>query len=246
MSLLRKIEIGVLLTLVLAIISFAFYLGSLDNKINKIDTIESDMNKIINDKFEIKEYELKKDIYDIYTPLPVGSILAFSGKKGKIPEGWALCDGRSLNRDKYKRLYEVLGESWGGDREGSFNLPDIRGRFLRGVDYSAKRDKDSDTRDISAPGSNKGNEVGSSQIDSTRMPNNNFITNEKGAHTHDYKQFEKLKDTWKGGGSSSEEWTGKNIDKKTELNTDHSHKISGGDKETRPINVYVNWIIKLD
>lgn len=53
---------------------------------------------------------------------------------GRIPTGWALCDGSLLSVDQYEELYSLLGTTYGGDGRTTFGLPDLRGRFPVGVD----------------------------------------------------------------------------------------------------------------
>jgi microcystin-dependent protein len=45
------------------------------------------------------------------------------------PEGWALCDGSLLDVNEYRALFDVLGNTYGGDGQGSFAVPDLRGRM---------------------------------------------------------------------------------------------------------------------
>ena len=74
---------------------------------------------------------------------PVGEITAFGGQTNKVPSGWLLCDGRAVSQTRYRALYDVVGDSWGpGDTNTTFNLPDLRGQFLRGVDLDADVDPD--------------------------------------------------------------------------------------------------------
>lgn len=47
--------------------------------------------------------------------------------------GWKLCDGRTLNIDEYPALNEVIGNAFGDDGEGTFNLPDLRARVPAGI-----------------------------------------------------------------------------------------------------------------
>ena len=47
--------------------------------------------------------------------------------------GWMLCDGRTLNVDEYPTLYEIIGDSFGDDGSGTFNLPDLRARVPAGI-----------------------------------------------------------------------------------------------------------------
>src|SRR5690606_2799444 len=65
---------------------------------------------------------------------PIGTILAFAGDVDKIPPGWRLCNGESLPVHGNEQIFNVIGYSWGSQRDGNFNLPDFRGAFLRGVD----------------------------------------------------------------------------------------------------------------
>ncbi len=41
--------------------------------------------------------------------------------------GWMLCDGRSLSRDTYALLFNVIGTTFGSDDSSTFKLPDFRG-----------------------------------------------------------------------------------------------------------------------
>src|SRR5262245_17043992 len=73
---------------------------------------------------------------------PIGSITAWAGPKEKVPTGWMLCQGEGLDRTKAenKPLFDAIGTSWGGDGANIFYVPDLRGRFLRGVDMKQGRD----------------------------------------------------------------------------------------------------------
>lgn len=63
------------------------------------------------------------------------------------PLGWMACDGREMLIARYRELYAALGCLYGGDfARGIFNLPDLRGMFLRGVDDGAGVDPDLDQR----------------------------------------------------------------------------------------------------
>jgi microcystin-dependent protein len=58
-----------------------------------------------------------------------GEIRAFAGPIP--PVGWMLCDGRELNETDYPKLYAAIGDLWGSSGKGKFNIPDLRGAFLR-------------------------------------------------------------------------------------------------------------------
>ena len=50
------------------------------------------------------------------------------------PAGYILCDGQAVSRTDYSELFAVLGTNFGsGDGSTTFNVPDYRGCFLRGL-----------------------------------------------------------------------------------------------------------------
>ena len=101
-------------------------------------------------------------------PFPAGMVMAFAGSTP--PPGWLPCDGSLLSRTTYAVLFAVIGTGWGsGDGSTTFHLPDLRGRFLRGVDGAAGRDPNSGTRTAANAGGNTGNSVGSVQANATAV-----------------------------------------------------------------------------
>ena len=47
---------------------------------------------------------------------------------------WFLCDGQAVSRTTYATLFDIIGTNFGaGDGSTTFNLPDYRGKFLRGL-----------------------------------------------------------------------------------------------------------------
>jgi microcystin-dependent protein len=150
---------------------------------------------------------------------PPGTVVAYMGTTA--PDGWLLCQGQSVSRTLYNNLYTVIGNASGSADTASFNVPDLRGRFLRGVDGSAGRDLDSGTRTAMNPGGNPGNLVGSVQADALK------------SHTHT------VYAVTVGGGSvpvNGSSVGGRDITS--------SGPSTGASSETRPINAYVNYIIK--
>lgn len=98
---------------------------------------------------------------DTYAPaiqgVPTAAISAFM--RDTAPAGWLAMDGSEISRTTYADLYAAIGDVGGaGDGSTTFDLPDMRGEFLRGWD---------DGRGVDA-----GRVFGSSQADEFR------------AHTH--------------------------------------------------------------
>jgi microcystin-dependent protein len=56
----------------------------------------------------------------------VGEIRMFAGNFP--PSGWMFCDGSQLAISENETLFQLIGTTYGGDGESTFNLPDLRGR----------------------------------------------------------------------------------------------------------------------
>ncbi|GJE37852.1 tail fiber protein [Methylobacterium persicinum] len=71
--------------------------------------------------------------------LPAGLIASFASPQ--CPASWVAADGSAQSRTTFAALYAVIGGTWGvGDGSTTFNLPDLRGVFARGVDNGAGQD----------------------------------------------------------------------------------------------------------
>ena len=57
----------------------------------------------------------------------VGEIRMFCGNFA--PVGWMLCDGTPLPISENETLFTLIGTTYGGDGQSTFNLPDLRGHL---------------------------------------------------------------------------------------------------------------------
>lgn len=54
---------------------------------------------------------------------------------------WLLCNGQAVSRATYADLYALIGTNFGdGDGSTTFNVPDYRGKFLRGLGGNSAAD----------------------------------------------------------------------------------------------------------
>jgi microcystin-dependent protein len=84
------------------------------------------------------------------TVIPRGIILPFAANTP--PEGFLECNGSEISRTTYSGLFTLIGDVFGvGDGSTTFNIPDLRGEFIRGWDNSR--------------GVDSGRSFGSSQLD---------------------------------------------------------------------------------
>lgn len=64
---------------------------------------------------------------------PAGAVQFFA--MSTAPVGWVKANGAAVSRALYANLFAAIGTTFGaGDGENTFNLPDLRGEFLRGWD----------------------------------------------------------------------------------------------------------------
>jgi microcystin-dependent protein len=57
----------------------------------------------------------------------IGEIRIFAGSYA--PAGWAFCNGQQLAISENDALFTLIGTTYGGDGQETFNLPDMRGRL---------------------------------------------------------------------------------------------------------------------
>jgi microcystin-dependent protein len=177
---------------------------------------------------------------------PVGTMLSLAGtinESALKAQGWLYCNGNTVSRTTYSALYEVIGNAFGdGDGTSTFNLPDARGRFLRGTDNGAGVDPDSANRTANHPGGNTGNNVGSVQGYATAKPTVAFTATTAGNHCHTVANIPKDKSSYAVAGSYQAIWNGKSAT--TDSAGSHCHSVIGGDLETVAKNVCSYIIIK--
>lgn len=177
---------------------------------------------------------------------PIGTILPFAGilDEGQLEtQGWMYCNGDSISRTNYGDLFAVIGSAFGsGDGVSTFNLPDLRGYFLRGADNGAGVDPDAASRSASRPGGNAGRIVGSAQGYATALPSASFTAQDAGVHKHSVDHVPTDNSSYAIAGSYQSIWNSGGANTSNAGN--HSHKIVGGDAETVPTNAYVYFVIK--
>lgn len=74
-----------------------------------------------------------RDLGSTALALPSGIINPFAGTTA--PDGWLLCYGQAISRTVYSDLFIALSTTYGsGDGSTTFNVPDLRGRVVAGLD----------------------------------------------------------------------------------------------------------------
>jgi microcystin-dependent protein len=168
--------------------------------------------------------------------IPAGNIQPYGGSNTDVPDGWMFCDGSPLSRTDFADLYQAIGVRFGsGDYQSTFNLPDLRGMFLRGANNGRTDDyKDPDVNSRTANGLGIKDDAGSVQVNEMKShrhssrPQTSYI-NPNGNNNYTGYTNRPIVTTGpvSGGNPPIVPWT----------------EYEGG-FETRPNNIYVNYIIK--
>jgi microcystin-dependent protein len=145
-------------------------------------------------------------------------------------QGWLYCDGKAYPQKDYWLLHGVIGSNFGGDAN-NFNVPDLRGRFVRGVDAGAGRDADASGRTASGPGGATGDSVGSAQADAFQ------------GHEHLYISTVESPNTAQPGGPPMLMQLPDQITTSVVADQagDGQPRVA---KETRPVNLNLNYLIR--
>ena len=68
---------------------------------------------------------------EIANGVPAGSVFTFASTT--VPSGYLECNGAAVSRSTYATLFATISTTFGvGDGSSTFNLPDLRGQFVRG------------------------------------------------------------------------------------------------------------------
>lgn len=177
---------------------------------------------------------------------PPGMVAAFA--LTSCPTGWVEGDGSAVSRSGlYADLFDAMGTIHGtGDGSTTFNLPNYRGRFLRGRANGSSLDPDRASRTAMATGGATGDNVGSVQGHAFQTH-----THTQNSHTHPYNMG-----TGGTGGSLSAyavaAYSASNSNGTTSATTatNQNAGASGATaqastSETRPVNAYVLYCVKL-
>ncbi|CAF1016145.1 unnamed protein product [Didymodactylos carnosus] len=115
-----------------------------------------------------------------------GEIKLYTGNVTSIPKLWLLCDGTSLSRIEYQRLFSVIGTTYGaGDGSTKFNLPDFRGRFPMGVDELKIRVNEA--THLGQAGGKAMHQLSVAELPAHKHDKGTLAISANGAHSHTYR-----------------------------------------------------------
>ena len=102
-----------------------------DGKVDKTDIVDNLTSTDTNKPLSANQGMLLKSMV-----LIPGVVLPYAGSA--IPDGFLLCDGHAVSRTQYQNLFDVIGTTYGsGDGSTTFNLPNLRNKFIEGAGTNA-------------------------------------------------------------------------------------------------------------
>lgn len=173
---------------------------------------------------------------------PAGLLELFSGMLAYFPTnippaGWMVADGSAVSRTVYATLFNRIGTRWGqGNGATTFNLPDLRGEFIRGWDNNR--------------GIDTGRSFGTVQSSQNLTHSHTGTANTSGGHQHTtdvnpYAASESAGNGWVTTGGDKTFDTVPLIP--SSWNGDHTHSLTinaSGGSESRPRNIAMLGCIK--
>jgi hypothetical protein len=234
------------------VISCLIVSGLLAQDKNQTATTGSGLDelKLAFSKFKESIVGIRENISTVsMTAPPVGGVVAYAGaidQDHALRGSWMVCDGRPLSKTDYPELFAAIGTNYGAGTDSSgakvaqrdFNLPNYQGYFLRGVDPTKSIDK--------GPRS-LGGGIGSREDFATALPKEPFRTATDGAHQHALDlEIRAGRQDGRVGNTVANPYQPGGPHKTTANDGAHQHTVTlGGDAETRPVNMNVNWIIRV-
>tara|TARA_Y100000114_G_scaffold129397_1_gene126790 strand:- start:628 stop:1734 length:1107 start_codon:yes stop_codon:yes gene_type:complete len=110
--------------------------------------------------------------FSLVQGVPTGAVFCMA--VATVPSGYKHCDGQALSRTTFSALFAVIGTTYGnGDGSSTFNVPDLRGEFVRGFDNGRGVDNG---RSINDPQSSANLSHGHSVSASVTDPGHNHNT----------------------------------------------------------------------
>nr|BAR23372.1 phage tail fiber protein [uncultured Mediterranean phage uvMED] len=172
--------------------------------------------------------------------VPTGSVHMMATTTA--PSGYLECDGSAISRTTYADLFSIIGTTWGaGDGSSTYNIPDLRGEFVRGWDNSK--------------GTDSGRSFASSQSDQNKQHNHGVTDPGHGHSINDPGHIHQVQysNSDSGDGVIEESGTGLSGQEPTlsattgiAINLGHTGISinNDGGSEARPRNIAMMYVIK--
>ena len=137
-SAISRLELGVIATIILAIIGGALWLGELHGRLKALESTGL-IEKAKDDAIKSIRLEATRVAQHlaIDSAIPVGAVVALTGPLDPAQLkslSWLPCNGQEVSHSEFPELCRVLRQVWGkGDAVNTCVVPGLNALFLRGV-----------------------------------------------------------------------------------------------------------------
>lgn len=215
----------------------------LDSKLDIIDIIDSLLDESTNKALSANQGKILKELIDNYinslSGITPGTVIYSAIPT--TPTGFLICDGSELDRTVYSNLFSAIGTNFGtGNGSTTFNIPDLRGAYIRGTGTSIKYTYNTNT-------------LLGQYINQKILSHNHYYTHDHYmAHEHSYNEYVAR---WGSFGSGQYVYyASQNVDERyTEYtkgsnrdytNANSNNTYNSGDSENIPNTIGLNHFIK--
>ncbi|MCB1144479.1 MAG: tail fiber protein [Leptospiraceae bacterium] len=215
----------------------------LNSKINISDIIDDLLSTEPGKPLSANQGRVLKSLIDALiantTGIPTGTVIYSAIPT--TPTGFLICDGSELDRTVYSNLFSAIGTNFGtGNGSTTFNIPDLRGAYIRGTGTSIKYTYNTNT-------------LLGQYINQKILSHNHYYTHDHYmAHEHSYNEYVAR---WGSFGSGQYVYyASQNVDERyTEYtkgsnrdytNANSNNTYNSGDSENIPNTIGLNHFIK--
>lgn len=210
-------------------LTFAVLRDSAGTSINRIDTdgtLSANSDQRLASQKAVVTFVNQKIgsiVFPATASVPVGAV--FHVAMTTPPSGYLVCNGAALSTSQYPALFNAIQYTYGGSGS-TFNLPDLRGMFIRGHDGGR--------------GVDPGRAFGSTQEESFKSHWHHIVSLAQNANT-DPTMYPNEPINWRSTSGGDEEYSLNSLN--GGISTGGKSSEVGG-TETRPVNVALLPIIK--
>ena len=189
--------------------------------------------------------------FSVVTGVPSGAVFCMA--VATIPSGYLECNGQTVNRTTYAALFAVIGTQYGaGNGSTTFEVPDLRGEFIRGFD--------------NGKGTDSGRSIGTSQaaafgqhlhavdLTTTNKSLTGSVSHLSGSLQNNPGTASGIISKTGGAGAIGARSSGSASAAGISIDASHDHNVTGNtdntgstsnSNETRPRNIAMMYIIKV-
>jgi len=192
--------------------------------------------------------------FSIVEGVPSGAVFCLA--VASVPTGYLECNGSAVSRTTYAALFAIIGTQYGsGNGSSTFNIPDLRGEFIRGFDNGRGADSGRSIASSQSDQNKQHNHSATTSISDPGHFHQSFRSGNQGERQHNSNlNSSNFPSSGTGAGNKNEAYNivannaEANVGKTSSVNTGVNASTNvgnDGSSESRPRNIAMMYIIKI-